>query len=58
MPAGEEYLIHIFFLIPTYSGDVLDIFFNALENFQDSPQMLAKLKEPAEMEEAMRLLKF
>ena len=45
------------FLIPTYSGDVLDRFFNALENFQESPQMLAKLKEPAEMEEAVRLLK-
>jgi histidine triad (HIT) family protein len=45
------------FLIPTYSGDVLDRFFNALENFQEAPQMLSKLKEPAEMEEAMRLLK-
>jgi histidine triad (HIT) family protein len=45
------------FLIPTYSGDVLDRFFNALENFQESPQMLAKLKEPLEMEEAARLLK-
>ncbi len=46
------------FLIPTYSGDVLDKFFNALENFQESPQMLAKLKTPAQMEEAARLLKF
>jgi histidine triad (HIT) family protein len=45
------------FLIPTYSGDVLDRFFNALENFQEAPQMLAKLKDPTEMEEAMRLLK-
>ena len=45
------------FLIPTYHGDVLDRFFNALENFQEAPQMLAKLKEPSEMEEAMRLLK-
>ncbi|KUG21685.1 diadenosine tetraphosphate (ap4a) hydrolase related hit family [hydrocarbon metagenome] len=45
------------FLIPTYSGDVLDKFFNALENFQESPQMLAKLKEPLKMEEAARLLK-
>lgn len=45
------------FLIPTYNGDVLDRFFNALENFQESPQKLAKLKEPAEMEEAARLLK-
>jgi histidine triad (HIT) family protein len=43
-------------LIPTYSGDVLDRFFNALENFQESPQMLAKLKEPDAMKEAARLL--
>jgi len=46
------------FLIPTYSGDVLDKFFNALENFQESPQMLAELKTPAQMEEAAQLLKF
>ena len=45
------------FLIPTYSGDVLDRFFNALENFQESPQMLAKLKEPATMTEALQLLR-
>ncbi len=45
------------FLIPTYHGDVLDRFFNALENFQEAPQMLAKLKEPVEMEEAAKLLK-
>jgi histidine triad (HIT) family protein len=45
------------FLIPTYSGDVLDKFFNALENFQESPQMLAKLKEPSELEEAAKILK-
>lgn len=47
---------HIF-LIPTYSGDVLDRFFNALENFQESPVMLAGLKDPGNMEEAARLLK-
>jgi hypothetical protein len=35
----------------------LDRFFNALENFQEAPQMLTKLKDPAEMEEAARLLK-
>ncbi len=46
------------FLIPTYSGDVLDRFFNALEKFQESPQELAKLKEDISMEEAARLLKF
>ena len=45
------------FLIPTYSGDVLDRFFNALENFQESPEMLAKLREPYAMAEAADLLK-
>jgi histidine triad (HIT) family protein len=45
------------FLIPTFSDDVLDRFFNALENFQESPQMLAKLKEPATMTEALQLLR-
>ncbi|MFA5183493.1 MAG: hypothetical protein WC405_19445 [Syntrophales bacterium] len=45
------------FLIPTYSGDVLDRFFDALEHFQESPQMLAKLKEPLSMAEAADLLK-
>jgi len=41
---------HIF-LVPTYSGDVLDKFFNALEGFQESPQELAKLREKELMEE-------
>ena len=41
---------HIF-LVPTYSGDVLDRFFNALELFQESPQKLAALSEPRSMEE-------
>lgn len=45
------------FLIPTFSGDILDRFFNALENFQESPQMLAKLKEPAAMAEALQILR-
>jgi histidine triad (HIT) family protein len=45
------------FLIPTYSGDVLDRFFNALENFQESPQMLVELKDPASMAEAAELLR-
>jgi histidine triad (HIT) family protein len=43
-------------LIPTYSGDVLDRFFNALENFQESSQELAKLREPEAMEETARLI--
>jgi histidine triad (HIT) family protein len=45
------------FLIPTFSGDVLDRFFNALENFQESPTALARLKEPAAMAEAAEILK-
>lgn len=45
------------FLIPTFSGDVLDRFFNALENFQESPQTLTSLKDPASMAEAAKLLK-
>lgn len=45
------------FLIPTYAGDVLDRFFNALENFQESPANLAALREPEAMEEAARILK-
>jgi len=43
-------------LIPTYSGDVLDSFFNALENFQESPQELARIKEPQAMAEAAKIL--
>ncbi len=46
---------HIF-LIPTYGGDVLDRFFNALENFQESPSKLAALKDPALMAQAAREL--
>lgn len=41
---------HIF-LVPTYSGDVLDRFFNALELFQESPPKLAALRECKSMEE-------
>jgi histidine triad (HIT) family protein len=39
---------HIF-LVPTYSGDVLDRFFNALELFQESPEELAALREQNSM---------
>lgn len=46
---------HIF-LIPTYSGDVLDRFFNALENFQESPERLAKLKTPEALDKALEIL--
>ena len=45
------------FLVPTYSGDVLDRFFNALEHFQESPQSLAQLKEPEALKEAAEGLK-
>lgn len=45
------------FLIPTYGGDVLDRFFNALENFQESPERLAGLRNPRSMEEAARRLR-
>ncbi|HQK79358.1 MAG TPA: HIT family protein, partial [Syntrophales bacterium] len=45
------------FLIPTYSGDVLDRFFNALENFQESPATLARIREPAVMQAAADLLR-
>jgi len=48
---------HIF-LVPTYNGDGLDMFFNALENFQEAPKMLVKLQERAEMKAAAELLKF
>jgi len=47
---------HIF-LVPTYSGDVLDRFFNALELFQESPQKLAALSEARSMEETANLMR-
>ncbi len=39
---------HIF-LVPTYSGDPLDRFFNALEGFQETPTELSRLKRPDRM---------
>jgi histidine triad (HIT) family protein len=47
---------HIF-LVPTFSGDLLDRFFNTLERFQESPAELARLKERQSMEEAADRLK-
>jgi histidine triad (HIT) family protein len=47
---------HIF-LVPTFGGDLLDRFFNALERFQESPAELARLKERQSMEEAADRLK-
>lgn len=48
--------VHIF-LVPTFGGDLLDRFFNALERFQESPQDLVRLKEKASMEEAADILR-
>jgi histidine triad (HIT) family protein len=42
---------HIF-LVPTYDGDVLDRFFNALEGFQEGTAELAKLKGDEELVKA------
>ena len=39
---------HIF-LVPTYGGDPLDRFFNALEGFQEAPTELSRLKRPDRM---------
>ncbi|MDD4162401.1 MAG: HIT family protein [Methanothrix sp.] len=47
---------HIF-LVPTYSGDVLDRFFNALELFQESPPMLAALRENRSMQDTADLIR-
>ncbi len=47
---------HIF-LVPTYKGDPLDRFFNALEGFQESPVGLASLRERRSMEEAADLIR-
>jgi histidine triad (HIT) family protein len=47
---------HIF-LVPTYSGDVLDRFFNALELFQESPPALTALREKNSLEEVAELLR-
>ncbi len=41
---------HIF-LVPTYKGDPLDRFFNALEGFQEAPLALTKLREKSSMQE-------
>ena len=47
---------HIF-LVPTYSGDVLDRFFNALELFQESPPALTALREKNSLEDVAELLR-
>ena len=47
---------HIF-LVPTYKGDPLDRFFNALEGFQESPKILARMAEQGSMEETAEKLR-
>lgn len=45
------------FLVPTYQGDVLDGFFNALERFQESPRDLAGLQEKKSLAKVARRLR-
>jgi histidine triad (HIT) family protein len=45
------------FLIPSYSGDPLDRFFNALEGFQESPRRLVALTEAASLGQAAAKLR-
>jgi len=45
------------FLVPTYNGDLLDRFFNALEKFQESPPDLSLLRDKSAMEETARILR-
>jgi len=47
---------HIF-LVPTYSGDVLDKFFNTLEVFQESPPTLTALRDRSTMKEITEKLR-
>jgi len=46
---------HIF-LVPTFKGDPLDRFFNALEGFQEAPQGLAKLRDQKALKKAVAKL--
>jgi histidine triad (HIT) family protein len=47
---------HIF-LVPTYKGDTLDRFFNALEGFQEAPPELMDLRGDLCMEETAEALR-
>jgi histidine triad (HIT) family protein len=47
---------HIF-LVPTYSGDPLDRFFNALEGFQEAPPKLMDLRDTCEMQDCAEKLR-
>lgn len=48
--------VHIF-LIPTYSGGLLDRFFNALEKIQEAPGELVRMRAPEELARTARMLK-
>jgi len=47
---------HIF-LVPTFGGDLLDWFFNALERAQEAPKELAHLRTRQSMQETAALLR-
>jgi histidine triad (HIT) family protein len=47
---------HIF-LVPTYSGDLLDKYFNTLETIQESPPDLVQLRASSSMDEAAKRLR-
>jgi len=47
---------HIF-LVPTYQGDPLDRFYNALEGFQESPQKFVELRRPEALERTAEKLR-
>jgi histidine triad (HIT) family protein len=47
---------HIF-LVPTFGGDLLDRFFNALERAQEASQALAHLSGKQSLEETLALIK-
>jgi histidine triad (HIT) family protein len=47
---------HIF-LVPSFSGDPLDRFFNALEGFQECPSDLHALKQTTRMQETAEKLR-
>jgi histidine triad (HIT) family protein len=44
------------FLVPTYKGDPLDRFFNALEGFQEAPERLAELRKRTALRRAQAKL--
>ena len=45
------------FLVPTYAGDLLDRYFNALEKFQESPDGMVRIKDRQALEQAADLLR-